>query len=184
MGRTRTIPKGWVVTGHNEGKYNFGSTGDVQHNDKRSAFIKSKTDTAEGFGTLTQGIRAVKYRGKKVTLSAWLKTEDVDGWTGIWLRVDGDASANVGPLEFENMYQRPVKGDTDWNKYEITLPVAEQAHAIVFGFMLCGSGKSYCTEFNLSTGDGQINDINDGDYNYFVPAYINDEAMNLDFELD
>ena len=46
-----------------------------------------------------QSFDASKYRGKKIKLSAYLKTKDVTGWSCMWMRVDG-AQRMLGAREY------------------------------------------------------------------------------------
>ena len=75
----------------------------VRHRGKAAARIES-TDTApaDGFGTLMQSFKADAYRGKRIRLSAWMKTENAAS-AQMWLRLDGTKSV----LGFDNMDSRP-----------------------------------------------------------------------------
>jgi hypothetical protein len=46
------------------------------------------------------------YLGKRVRFSAAVKTEDVQSWAGLWMRVDKGSQT----VEFDNMQDRPLKG--------------------------------------------------------------------------
>jgi hypothetical protein len=91
-----------------------------------------------------QEISADAYHGKRVRLSANAKASDVQGWAGLWMRVDGDGSR---PLAFDNMGNRPIKGTTDWKRYDIVLDVAGQATDVAFGILLTGRGASTSIRF-------------------------------------
>jgi hypothetical protein len=51
--------------------------------------------------------------------------------------VDGRESS----LSFDNMQDRPIKGDSDWRAYSIVLDVPEQATGIAYGVLLAGAGS-------------------------------------------
>ena len=89
------------------------------------------------------------YAGKKITLSGYIKTENVtDGYAGLWMRIDPS-------IAFDNMNKKGVKGTTDWTKYEITLEMnPEETRQIVFGGLLVGKGKMWIDNFNVSV-DGK-----------------------------
>ena len=61
---------------------------------------------------MMQEFAAINYRGKKVALSAYVKSEDVTGWSGLWMRVDGQDDK---VLAFDNMQNRRITGTTGWN---------------------------------------------------------------------
>ena len=47
-------------------------------------------------------------------------------------------------LDFSNMDNRPIKGTTDWRKYDLVVDVPSEAVGIVFGVFLIGkSGQAW-----------------------------------------
>lgn len=85
-----------------------------------------------------QQIRAERYLGKRIRLSAYIKSEGVDEWAGLWMRIDG--YDGVMP-SFDNMKNRPITGKTDWSRYEIVLDVPQTAAMVAFGLLLVGKGQ-------------------------------------------
>jgi hypothetical protein len=85
------------------------------------------------------------YAGKKITLSGYIKTENVtDGYAGLWMRIDPSVA-------FDNMQQHGVKGTTDWTKYDITLVMnPDQTEKIVVGGLLVGKGKMWIDGLKVS----------------------------------
>jgi hypothetical protein len=81
---------------------------------------------------------AAQYVGKRVRLSAWVKSAGVSRWSGLWMRVDGPQ--RTPSLAFDNMQNRAIKGTTEWQKYEVVLDVKDKATAIAFGILLDGPG--------------------------------------------
>lgn len=75
-----------------------------------SAFLKSKQTSVDGFATLMQRVTAEQYKGKRIRLSGLLKSQDVVGWAGLWMRVDQRKEA----VAFDNMQDRSIKGTTGW----------------------------------------------------------------------
>jgi hypothetical protein len=89
------------------------------------------------FGTALQAFPAKAHRGARVRLSAYVKTEDVKRWAGLWLRVDGVRTS----LAFDNMQDRPITGTTDWTRYALDLDVPSAATSIALGVLLVGEGR-------------------------------------------
>ncbi|GHT66301.1 hypothetical protein AGMMS50239_27560 [Bacteroidia bacterium] len=85
------------------------------------------------------------YEGKKITLSGYIKTENItDGYAGLWMRIDPQVA-------FDNMRQNGVTGTTDWRKYEITLDMnPSKTQQIVFGGLLVGKGKMWLDDLKIS----------------------------------
>jgi hypothetical protein len=128
---TDGVPRGWHLAGTQPQSYTSGSDGNG------TAFLASRPDSnAAGFGTMMQSIRADEYRGKRVRFSAFVRSEDVAEWAGLWMRVDEGSSI----VSFDNMQNRPIKGTTAWNTYEVVLDVSPAASTISFGALVASSG--------------------------------------------
>jgi C-terminal processing protease CtpA/Prc len=100
-----------------------------------------------GFGTVTNGVGAEAYQGKRVKLRAWVRTEVMGtGNQGrLWLRVDLPGG-RMGFLD--NMSDRPITS-SEWAAYEIEAAVADDAVAIAFGCFLLGEGRVWADDFEL-----------------------------------
>jgi hypothetical protein len=97
-----------------------------------------------------QGFKADQYLGKRVRFSAFVKSEEVQNWAGLWMRIDkGTGSANYKMLAFDNMQDRPIKGTTGWQNYEVVLDVAPDATGIFFGILLGGTGTVWLNSANI-----------------------------------
>ncbi|MDN4011813.1 S41 family peptidase [Chryseobacterium gambrini] len=133
-------PALWKLMGNNSAKV-FSDFNEKQQG-KASAVIES-----EG----TEGFRAImytlpnNYAGRKITLSGYLKTENVtDGFAGLWMRIDPDVA-------FNNMQNIGLKGTNDWKKYEVTLNMSpENTQQIVIGALLSGKGKIWVDNLKVS----------------------------------
>ena len=90
---------------------------------------------------MMQSFTAGRYRGKRVRLTAELRTEEVVGAGTIWMRIDGVKRA----IRFDNMETRTADGvlrdTTDWTRREVVLDVPADAESIHFGFYLRGAWK-------------------------------------------
>jgi hypothetical protein len=111
--------------------------------------IESRSAYPLGTALLAQSIRADEFRGRRVRVAGWLRSEDVDGHTGLFARVDGAAIVQTSDF----MLERPVVGTTAWRRYEIVLDVPSDAIGITFGLHLTGTGQVYADDFALDTVD-------------------------------
>jgi len=133
------VPAGWWVAGSHPKEYEMTVDRATKHGGAASATIRYKEDDhATGFGTLMQTFKADEFRGKRLRLTGYVKSEGVADWAGLWVRVDG--SAKTG-LAFDNMGNRKIEGATPWTKYSVVLDVPEDAAAIAFGVLLAGKGQ-------------------------------------------
>ena len=125
-------PTGWLMAGSQPQNYKSG----VDANG--TAFLQSKSEAnAKGFGTMMQTISADDYKGKRVRFSATVRSENLAGWAGLWMRVDQGAKT----VSFDNMQTRSIKGTTDWTTYEVVLDVPKDATNISFGALVDSSGE-------------------------------------------
>ena len=134
----------------------------------KSAFIESnKTNlSTKKFGTLMNTADVYKYRGKRIQLTVYIKTQDVTGRAGAWFRIDGRksdkrVSGKGKTLAFDNMRSRPIKGTTEWAGYSVVLDVPSRAREMAFGVLLVGSGKVWFNElnFHIVSQDTPVTDI-------------------------
>ncbi|MGE7624725.1 helix-turn-helix domain-containing protein [Viridibacillus sp. NPDC096237] len=170
-----TKVKGWFLSGSNPFNYEMGIDHEVVHQGKASGYLKSKTvlDSTE-FSTMMQTFRANQFVGKRIRLSCFIRTEDVDTYAGMWMRVD-DTMEDV--LQFDNMSNRPIKGNTNWNRYAIILDVPDQSAVISFGVILAGQGTVWADQFTFE----EVNE-NIPTTNLEVHSELLDEPVNLSFD--
>ncbi len=128
---------GWVRTGTNPANYEADVDRGAIYNARPSAYLKAKTDH-EGSGSLEQEFSASPYVGKRVRFSAYVKSESVTRWAGLWMEVDGK---RLTTLAIDNMRERPIRGTTEWKLYEVVLDVPENAVGIDLGILLDGPGQ-------------------------------------------
>ena len=141
------LPEGWLVAGSKPDFYEMGIAPGQGRDGKNAATIKSIVKKTTDFGTLMQNFSPKDYLGKKIKLSAYAKSENIIGWAGFWMRVD---QKNVQePLSFDNMFNRHIKGTTEWTKYEIVLDVPETASNIAYGCLLNGTGQIWFDDFSF-----------------------------------
>ncbi len=151
-----TAIKGWFLTGSNPDIYEMKTDGRVFHTGMKSGLLTSKTEVADGFGTMMQSFSAESWIGKRMKVSCFLKTENVMK-CGMWCRVD-NASGDV--IQFENMDNRPITGTTGWNFYSIILDVPKESTSIHFGILLTGTGKVWADGFNFEEVDLSVPSTN------------------------
>lgn len=164
-------PNGWFVAGNKPTSYDSGIDAQATYNSHPSAYLKAKTSSVDGFGTLMQDFRADHYLGKRVRFSAFVKTEGAQDWAGLWMRVDKEAKQ----LAFDNMQGRPIKGSADWKKYDVVLDVPQEATGIFFGVLLSGSGTVWISGAKFEIVEPNVPTTG------AAGAQKPDEPVNLDF---
>lgn len=149
------IEKGAAIGWKNFGDANYTLALDSTHvkSGKYSASIALNQGGTSNFKAWSYTIPN-NYAGKKITLSGYIKTENVsDGYAGLWMRIDPS-------IAFDNMGKNGVTGTTDWTKYEITLDMnPEKTKQIVVGGLLVGKGKMYIDNFKVTIDGKDIKDL-------------------------
>jgi len=143
------LPNGWLASG-DESYLSAPDSINVQHG-RYAQTINS--DKGGGFKALSF-ILPANYPGKKITLSGYLKTENVsDGWAGLWMRIDPQVA-------FDNMQKKGITGTTDWTPYEITLDMdPTKTEQIVIGALLVGKGKMWADNLKVTIDGVPLEDI-------------------------
>jgi len=129
----------WVMTGSHAPDYEAGLLPkSITYNGGRVVRLRLRVADSEplGFGALMQCIAATRYLGRRVRFSAMARAQEVTGWAGLWLRIDGPG----GQLVLDNMQDRPLRQVTGWATADIVLDVPEQAAVLNFGALLSGAG--------------------------------------------
>lgn len=144
-------PEGWYLAGSHPDEYVAITDTETLHSGSGSALISATEATPGGFGTLSQTLDAEPYWAQRLRLSAWIKTEGVEGSVMLWMRVDGQLERQM--LGFDNMMDRdPIGSTTDWTKYEIVLDVPpEDSRQILYGVILGGAGRVWVDDVRLES---------------------------------
>jgi len=141
-------PKGWIKAGSDPSKFEAGVVQDPVKKDNKVAYLKSVSDTVNGFGTLMQQFKADRYKGKRLKMTGRVRSQVLSDWAGLWLRIDQSNSST--PLAFDNMSSRPIKGSTGWTSYEIVLDVPGNSATIAFGILMAGTGELWLDDIAFS----------------------------------
>jgi hypothetical protein len=141
-----TAPEGWSLDGSDVNDYAIALDTTAKHGGKSSGNLRALVPDPHGFGALAQEIGASSFAGKRVRLSAAIRTAGVTRWAGLWMRVD---RPRLRRGAFDNMMDRPIKGTTDWARYEVVLDVAPDAADIALGILLEGGGQAWIDDVSL-----------------------------------
>ena len=174
--KKNTEIKHWLITGTAPDKYKTGIDRTVFHTGTASAFIQSEEEefVPDEYATIMQQFRAERFLGKRVRFSAFVKALEVEGWAGLWLRLDRKFSVT---LKLDNMQNRPIKGTINWNLYSCVLDVPEETELINIGILLTGKGRVWLDDVSFQEVDRTI-PVTDFDIQKKYPDY----PENLDFE--
>ena len=106
--------------------------------------IKRDEESPDSFSTASLNL-PIDFSGESIELSGYLRTEEVEGFAGLWLRQDGES----GTLEIDNMAAQDLNGTTPWTQYSVRLPLNPEARTIYFGVLLSGEGTTWADDLEL-----------------------------------
>ncbi len=140
----------WGLTGSRPSAYEI-RCDDIQSN-CAIPILRSKQGAQEplGTGSLTHAEPAEKWRGKKVRLRAELRAGRIDGWAGLWVRID-DAQGEA--LAFDNMQNRALRGTGSFEWHSVVLDVPPTAERITLGILLRGPGAVFIRELDFEEAE-------------------------------
>jgi hypothetical protein len=170
--KNSVLPQGWNLAGSNPAGYETGLDPQTSYRGFPSAYLKARAPATDGFGTLMQEFNAGQYAGKRVRLTASVKAENVDDWAGLWMRVDKGSKA----VSFDNMRDRPIKGTTPWQDYEVILDVPQDATQIAFGVLLSKAGAVWMSGVRFEEVGMDVPATGK------APKQLPDGPVNLNFE--
>jgi hypothetical protein len=168
--------KSWFMAGSDPQDYELGTDTNAVHNGKNSGYLKAKVAEPRGFGTMMQMFKANDYLNKRMRFSAFVKSEGIEAWAGLWMRIDGPQQGSLG---FDNMQNRPIKGTTDWHEYEVVLDVPQESVAIALGILLSGKGQAWVSEVQFEEVGADVPTTSHEGY-----AELPEKPGNLDFAED
>jgi hypothetical protein len=92
---------------------------------------------ASQFGAATAKVPAEAMKGRRVTVSGEVQARGAAGGASLWLQIDRDTST----LMLDDGMAQPLRGDVEWTRRSVSLPVPDEATGIVFGVSLQGNGS-------------------------------------------
>lgn len=131
---------GWKLEGSGALQYEVG-TEPAGTPDRHGAFLRARSDLASG-AQLVQRLPAQPYAGRRVRLSASIKTEGADGGV-LSIDVSKDtATIDVRPTTY-------IYGTNDWKTYDAVIDVPADATTVRIGFGLRGRGTMWADTIGI-----------------------------------
>lgn len=116
----------------------------IVHGGHGALRIERTTSAATPFSAINKHAE-IDFSGTTVELRGYLRTEDVHGAAGIWLREDDDG----GSVQFVNSLNPGMQGTTEWTEVSIQLPLDPRAKKLVWGVLMRGDGKAWADDLKL-----------------------------------
>jgi RNA polymerase sigma-70 factor (ECF subfamily) len=110
-----------------------------------SGYLKAQVPDPPGFADLRQGILADAYRGRRVRLSADVRTAGVSKRAGLYLRVIDPARSR--PPEVREQFS--LQGTSDWTRHHVEADVPADSVYLLFGISLTGPGQIWAASVRV-----------------------------------
>jgi len=161
-GRVRI--KGWSLRDDDHDDYEAYLEPASRHAGKNCAVVKSKavsdkkTVARNSMGHLTQICSVDEYRNKRIRMTAWAKSELAEA---AYARIEINVIGEWGWYckwrgTFDNLGENPIRGTTDWTKYELVVDVPQESISMSFGVLMIGVGKVWIDDFSFEVVDKSV----------------------------
>jgi hypothetical protein len=146
--------KGWTFRGGPSQNFDWGIDTNMVYQGKPSFFIKTKEGDSKGKYVLQQAFLADEYRGKRLRLSGFLKTEHVEGFskehggTTLWLQIQG-----VNETLRQANAQEHALGTHDWVRRELEVEVPQTSISVGLALVFLGRGQVWLSDVQLEVVD-------------------------------
>ncbi len=140
---------GWTFVEGPSQHFDWGIDTSMIHQGNPSFFLKTKEGASKGKGGLQQAFLADEYRGKRLRLSSFLKTENVEGGTALWIQIEG-VNETLRPA---NAQEHVLQGTHGWVRRELSVEVPQESISVVLGLTLVGRGHIWLSDVRLEVVD-------------------------------
>lgn len=139
--KTRLLPAGWVSRA--EG-YDYSLETDESGDSCGSICLEAQD--IQTHGSLKQRFSAVPFLGKRIRLLGLCRSENVEQTAGLFVRTE---RLDGRPLTSDNLLNRPLQGNADWQQYDLIIDVPAHASCIAIGAELRGRGQIWFKDLRI-----------------------------------
>lgn len=126
--------------------YTINLSKEVKHSGNTSFQITGLNKPGSGVSNLSQIIPIETDAFKKIRVSSYIKTENIEGAVIFWYRIQDHNDKIIG---YENLANQSTSnnGTDDWKKSSLNILVGKDAKKTSFGIYLSGKGKVWIDDF-------------------------------------
>jgi hypothetical protein len=174
-------------------QFTVGLDSTVAYGGSSSGFLRSNSTGSSQSGTLMQAAVAKGFEGRSVSFKAYVRSQDVVGIAGLWLRAE---DANGGVVAFRNVYssRKPeekhpsLRGTAEWTPAELNVDIPSSAVFLFYGIQLIGSGEVWIDSVSFDVR-GLADELSGSSAPVTFNNHVPDRSKmkrpsNLDFELE
>ena len=164
------LPDGWYqFKKSSDSKIETGTDENIFYSKPNSFYLKS---TSGRGGNINQKIKGTQYAGKRIKLSAYLKSENVVDNNNTRYGVQLWAYSYSDSDLYMTSSAGNIKGTTDWKKYTIVFDVPKNTPSITYGLSVSGQGLAWIDSISWEVVDKETTPIKNA-------TYANDKPNNL-----
>ena len=167
---TNNSPDKWNV--QNVESYDWKIDSDKKYEGKNSFRIIGSAKDNKIFQPFSQKISIEEKGMRKIEISAYVKSENINGKINLWYQVF-DKSGKKIKSGTTYTQPKPIITNSDWTKYTLEFIIDENVKSITIGGILSGSGTVWFDDFEIKNID-----ITDKDASKISSQYI-EEFKNL-----
>ncbi|MGA2440310.1 MAG: sigma-70 family RNA polymerase sigma factor [Tepidisphaeraceae bacterium] len=147
-----TGDQGWIKWSVISPQYAANLDPQVQRDGHPTLCISSKTAPHTAYVVYNHEERFPdKYLGHRIRISAWIKSRNVGGPSGLWVRILAGNFRKIG--QDNQASRRPVVGTMDWKHYTATADIPLSAKCIEWGYVMRGHGEMWVDDFQCELAD-------------------------------
>jgi rhodanese-related sulfurtransferase len=145
--RTDAPPVSWGKTPVDSIRCSYARDDSLAGGGKSSGRVSCAPDSAaRGFAGFTQRIAVGDLRGRRLTLSALVRSERVERMAFLWIAAE-DSTGRMIPLSRPD--SGPVSGSTEWRRVQVSGEVPPAAARLMVGLSLAASGRVWIDDVQL-----------------------------------
>lgn len=150
----------------------------IKFSGQKSLNIISNRETTNNYVTFSQIANFDVKSLKRISVSAYIKSEKIIGDAGIWCQIIDKDNNMIG---FSNSDQKGIAltGSKEWGKYTLDFIVNNKAEKIKFGGYLSGTGSVWFDDFSLAEPNmsGNLPSLEVTDYMKEFNKIIHDKSI-------
>ncbi|MFT3697789.1 MAG: S41 family peptidase [Kofleriaceae bacterium] len=134
------LPKPWTALP----EHTMTIDSQIVHGGQGAIKIERTATTARPFSMAATHF-PIDFAGETVKVHGFLRTADVKGSAGFWIREDNAG----GTVQFVNMESAKLEGTADWKEYSLELPLDPNAEQLIVGVLLVGTGTMWADDLHV-----------------------------------
>jgi hypothetical protein len=142
------VPEGWVASQSGQDEYRVGVDREFLYQGSPSLFLRSLVPNPKGGVWIFQEFEATRYRGSRIRLTGFLRTENVStrAFWGLAITTGEEIEQSIESLS----------GTSVWKKYEVVMDVPKAADLIRMSISMAGTGTLWAANFSFEEVGAEV----------------------------